>query len=201
MAARRNERFDPNEVEALVQKAKEGDIVARDELLYRFQRLVASLVHVCITGRPNTWSTSQKAFLRMFGGKETPLLNIAQMLKKELENFEKEELFTTGQLAILQAIPRSNKNLVATIVICFKDEIYSMIKGSKSSASEFHENELFEPPPDDEIALNLFLESLPEDEWIYAQRVLDGEKNMEDAPKALRKRFVEYLGYDPSASI
>lgn len=76
-----------------------------------------------------------------------------------------------------------------------------MIKGSKSSASEFHENELFEPPPDDEIALNLFLESLPEDEWIYAQRVLDGEKNMEDAPKALRKRFVEYLGYDPSASI
>lgn len=201
MAVKKNERFDPNEVEALVQSAKAGDMIARDELLYRFQRLVASLVHVCITGRPNTWSTSQKAFLRMFGGKETPLFNVAQMLKRELQNFEKEELFATGQLAILQAIPRSTKNLVATIVICFKDEIHSMIKGGKSAAVELHEDDLFEPPIEAEIAFNLFLENLPEDEWIYVQKVLDEEKDIGEAPPGLQERFADYLGFDPRTSI
>lgn len=201
MAARKqNERFNPEEVEGLVQRAKSGDIAARDELLYRFQRLVASLVHVCITGRPNSWSSSQKSFLRMFGGEKTPLTNVALMLKRELSSFEKDELFATGQLAVLQAIERSTKNLAATIVICFKDEIHSMIKGGKTSSVEFRESELVEHSMEGDIALSQFLETLSEEEWIIAQRALAGEKIEGDIPEGLRSKFADYLGHDPSSS-
>jgi hypothetical protein len=191
--AKHNEKFDPNEVPDLLDRARKGDIVARDELLYRFQRLIATLVNVCITGRPNFWSSYQKTFLRMFTGKDVPIQNTASMLKKELANFEKEELFSTGQLAVLLAIERCETNLASTIVICFKDLIHKMIKDPHSkNTSELDEYSSYEISHiDDDIALDIFIEDLNAEESKAVEKILSGEKT--EIPESLREKFGIYL--------
>ena len=200
------QRFKPEEVEPLVALAKQGDLVARDELLFRFQRLAASLVHLCITGRPNSWSPSHKRFLQMFGGRNTDPMNVAAMLKKELSCFEKEELFHTGQLAILRAIERTDKNLAATVVICFKDEIAAMIKGARSTTISFIETletDLTQESHEDSVAWESFVASLTEEEWLYAESILtEGTlpKNEDGTdlpcPPGLREKLIEWSDRD-----
>lgn len=192
--AKHTEKFDPNEVEGLVVKAKSGDIVARDELLYRFQRLVATLVHVCITGRPNYWSSYQKTFLRMFASKDKPLEQTAGMLKTNLAHYEKEELFSTGQLAVLLAIERCETNLASTIVICFKDLIHKMIKDPNAkNLIELDESCTYEVSLlDDNLALDIFYSTLNDEEATAFICILDGNKTK--IPETLREKFLIYLG-------
>ena len=193
--AKHTEKFDPNEVPGLLEKAKAGDIVARDELLYRFQRLVATLVNVCITGRPNYWSSYQKTFLRMFASKDTPIQNTALMLKRELAGYEKEELFSTGQLAVLLAIERCETNLASTIVICFKDLIHKMTKDPNNR--EHEELDIFatyEPAIDEALALEIFVSNLNQDEQCVVLKILEGEKYKQDEiPVSLRDKLAQYL--------
>lgn len=195
--AKHTEKFDPNEVPGLLEKAKAGDIVARDELLYRFQRLIATLVHVCITGRPNFWSSYQKTFLKMFTGKDVPLQNTASMLKRELAHYEKEELFSTGQLAVLLAIERCETNLATTIVICFKDLIHKMIKDpSRKLNVDINDYALhtYEMKIDDELSLKLFISSLNVEEQDAVYAILNEEKVAYSAmPSALSLKFSGYL--------
>ena len=193
MAKKHNEKFDPNEVPALLEKAKAGDIVARDELLYRFQRLVATLVNVCITGRPNYWSSYQKTFLQMFAGKNKPIQDTASMLKKNLAGYEKEELFSTGQLAVLLAVDRCETNFASTIVICFKDLIHKMIKDPNNSPNE--ELDINEPAIcflEAEVAFKIFLEGLSEEEFAVAQRLIEGEKIL-NIPMSLEQKLADYI--------
>ncbi len=197
MAIKHTEKFDPLEVPGLLDLAKSGDIVARDELLYRFQRLVATLVNVCITGRPNFWSSYQKTFLKMFVGKEVPLQSAASMLKRELAGYEKEELFSTGQLAVLLAIERCETNLASTIVICFKDLIYKMIKDpgkyhidiSECVAHSYDSKSL-----EDDLSLSIFVTSLNVEEQEAITKILNEEKVCLSAlPSALGMKFRTYL--------
>lgn len=198
--AKTQPKFDPNEIPGLLEKAKAGDIVARDELLYRFQRLIATLVNVCLTGRPNLWSSYQKTFLRLFGGKNTPPEAVAKMLEKALRRYEKEEIFTTGQLAVLLAIERCNTNLASTIVTCFKDLIYDMIKAHHNNDVVFDEctEEVVETDFEEKIALQLFLEQLDEDEWQYAHKVLMGLKVSGKPPEGLKAKLAEYMDMSPT---
>lgn len=190
--AKHTEKFDPLEVPGLLEKAKAGDIVARDELLYRFQRLVATLVNVCITGRPNYWSSYQKTFLRMFASKDTPIQNTALMLKRELAGYEKEELFSTGQLAVLLAIERCETNLASTIVICFKDLIHKMTKDPNNREhEELDQFATYEVSLDDALSLEIFVESLEPDEQEVVFLILEGEKTK--VPVSLQEKFSAYL--------
>lgn len=193
--AKHTEKFDPNEVPGLLGKAKAGDIVARDELLYRFQRLIATLVNVCITGRPNFWSSYQKTFLKMFVGKDVPLQNIALRLKKELAGYEKEELFSTGQLAVLLAIERCETNLASTIVICFKDLIHKMIKDPSNRLNIELEEIAFttydNSSIEDIIYVDLFLDRLTLEERNLVERILEGEKVK--VTDSLRMKFSTYM--------
>lgn len=196
--AKHTERFDPNEVPGLLEKAKNGDLVARNELLHRFQRLVANLVNVCITGRPNYWSSYQKTFLRMFVGKNVPLENIAAKLKKELASYEKEELFSTGQLAVMLAIERCETNLASTIVICFKDLIYKMIKDPITQSSidiaECTHYIYNLDSLEEEISLNLFIDNLNIEEQNTVYKILNNEKvTLSMLPSALNLKFASYL--------
>jgi hypothetical protein len=187
------EKFDPLEVPGLLEKAKSGDIVARDELLYRFQRLIATLVNVCITGRPNFWSSYQITFLRLFGSKGVPVANIAAMLKKHLSGFEKEELFSTGQLAVLLAIEKCETNLATTIVLCFKDLIYSMIKDATKVNIDIDACAHFsyDIEIDEKLALEHFFDTLDEEEFFIIQDILSGIKVK--VPATLQVKFNNYL--------
>lgn len=183
------ERFDPTEIPGLLEKAKAGDIVARNELLHRFQRLVATLVNVCITGRPYT--SYQFSFLRMFTGRD--VVAAAAMLRRELTAYQKDELFSTGQLAVMQAIDKCETNLASTIVICFKDLIYSMIKDPNNRPGVDIDYET----PDEtdlwgETDFNLFLSSLTEEEWIVAQQIIEGDKPI-NIPIGLKEKLENYL--------
>lgn len=174
------------------------DIAARDELLYRFQRLIATLVNVCITGRPNFWSSYQKTFLRMFSGKDVPIQNTASMLKRELAGFEKEELFSTGQLAVLLAIERCESNLATTIVICFKDLIHKMIKDPSSKLNiDISECNLYtvdNKKEEDRLALDIFINTLDSEEQRIVLSILNEEKVATSAiPSALSTKFKLYL--------
>lgn len=190
--AKNTNKFDPNEVSGLLEKAKAGDIVARDELLFRFQRLVATLVNVCVTGRPNFWSSYQITFLKMFTGKKD-VHNTASMLKFELADYEAEELFSTGQLAILLAIEKCETNLASTIVICFKDLIYKMIKDlNTSSIGKLEEIIPYELDNiEDRLSLEIFIASLDEVERDIVNKILEG-KNPKILP-SLQEKFSKYL--------
>ena len=192
--AKHTEKFDPLEVPGLLEKAKAGDLVARDELLFRFQRLVSTLVNVCLTGRPNFWSSYQKTFLRMFANKTVSIVTVAAMLKKELAEYEKEELFSTGQLAVLLAIEKCESNLATTIVICFKDLIYKMIKDPSSRLNiDINECASYEDTTniDDNLALEIFVDTLTEEEQKYVKAILEGKKSK--IPPNLKVKFEKYL--------
>lgn len=189
------EKFDPKEVPGLLVKAKAGDIEARDELLFRFQRLVSTLVNVCITGRPNYWSSYQLTFLKMFASKTVPITNIAAMLKKELSNYEKEELFSTGQLAVLLAIEKCETNLASTIVVCFKDLIHKMIKDPKDRLHvEIDAQASYTLDIDDHLSFDIFLNTLDEDEYLYVYNILEEDCKKQVVPESLKLKFSNYLG-------
>jgi len=194
MAKPRKERFDPSEVDALIDKAKAGDIEARNELLHRFQRLIATLVNVCITGRPNYRSSYQLTFLRLFAGKSTPIQDTASMLKTRLVKYEKGELFSTGQLAILTAIEKTKTNLASTIVSCFKDLIYKMIKDPQNSPTDDLELLVVKEAPEAEMAFNIFLSSLNEEEREAAMELING--NESEVPDSLKEKLLEWVKYD-----
>lgn len=188
-------KFDPLEIPDLLDKARAGDIVARDELLFRFQRLIATLVNVCITGRPNLWSSYQKRFLEMFSGKSIPIHNTAAMLKKELSGYEKEELFSTGQLAVLLAIEKCETNLASTIVYVFKDLIHNMIKDPNGKLIvELDEYASYEISSiEDSLALDIFVGTLNTEEWNAVATILEGSKTK--IPESLKEKFKVYLDY------
>lgn len=147
---------------------------AKNELLFRFQRLTSSLVKVCLTGRYTTFNRSQIPFLRLFSNKD--LQETATMLKRELTGYEPDELFRTGQLAILQAIERTEKNLAATVTTCFKDLIFSMIKGQDSHKSEPLEFvQIAVDSGESRIVLETLIADLPEGDWLLVQKLLEGE--------------------------
>lgn len=190
-------KFDPLEVPGLLEKAKAGDLVARDELLFRFQRLVASLVNVCLTGRYNPRSY-QKSFLQLFGGKSTPPENVAKMLEKTMRSFDKEEIFSTGQLAVLIAIEKCNKNLASTIVSCFKDLVFDMIKDLQKNGTIVLDDcteEVIEPTFQEDLELDMFLESLTEEECEYAIKVINGKRVSGKPPGNLKARLADYMGF------
>lgn len=188
------ERFNPEDIPALLEKAKAGDIEARDRLLYMFQRMVVSLVHVCMTGRVNWRSSYQKTFLRYFGSKDTPFENIAGSLKKQLSVFDKEELYNTGREAVLEAIIRCETNLASTIVLCFKEAIVDMTKGNISckhvdleECEDIHEFE-------DEVIFNLWIQSLDLREQLIVDSILSGDTvPSSEIPDSLKRKLLEYM--------
>lgn len=163
---------------------------ARDELLFRFQRLTSSLVKVCLTGRYSSFNRSQIPFLRLFSNKD--LEGQAARLKTELAGYEPDELFRTGQLAILQAIERTEKNLAATVTTCFKDLIFSMIKGQDSHKSEPLEFvQVAVDSGESRIILESLISDLPEGDWLLVQRLLEGEQV--DLPAPLIDRMKQWF--------
>lgn len=188
------ERFDPNDIPLLLEKAKAGDIESRDRLLYMFQRMVVTLVNVCITGRVNWFSSYQKTFLRYFGTKDTPLETIAVALKQKLSGIDKEELYTLGQIAVLEAIIKCETNLASTIVLCFKDAITDLTKGGclqsyvdLDDCQSIHEFEK-------ETIFNLWIQSLELNEQLIVDSILSGEDVPKSTiPSTLKQKLREYM--------
>jgi hypothetical protein len=187
-----NQKFDANEIPDLLAKyrgqelsgkyewiEKLTSIEARDELLFRFHRLIATLVNVCITGRPNTFSSYQVTFLQLFSGKSVPLQSVATMLKKELSFYTKEELFSIGQVAVLMAIEKTETNLASTIVMFFKDLIYSLIKNENSNKhSNIVPEDIKAEEFEEEVLLNVFIASLEPYEQFIVRNVMNGKNNL-----------------------
>lgn len=189
-------KFDPKEVSGLLEQAKQGDMAARDELLFRFQRLVATLVQVLVTGRINPFSSYQRTFLRLFCSNKTSLEATAQMLKNELSGYTKEELFLTGQIAVLQAIQRCDSNLASTIVYQFKDIIYSMIRdGSKPPLNTDMPapNNTLEDT-EQEAFLQIFLNKLSPEERVLAMDMLRSPTDKYEPPESMIQAFIEVYG-------
>lgn len=189
-------RFDPKEIQYLLEKAQSGDKRAEENLLFRFQRLVATLVNVCLTGRINYRSSYQKTFLRYFASDKTPLDKVAAMLQRNLRTFDRWELFGVGRTAVLDSIHRCKGNLASTIVGRFKDLIAEMIADPTvgpigvglsediidKESSSIEEN----------VAFQLFLEGLTEEEWVCAKRIISGE-DPKEIPDSLREKLRDYL--------
>ncbi len=212
---KRNKKFSPDEVEWLLLVAKGGDkstipvkhawithlsdSQAREELVERFKRMTSNLINVCITGRPNPWSSFQKTFLRMFSGKRSSLDSIAQMLKAGLEKYDTEELFHTGEVAILHAIQISNSNLASTIVVCFHDLIESLLDEKGKVYTEELPKTLADPNenPVIDIEMESFLQSLTVKEREIADKIISGRK-IRKVPASLALKFKRYMGQDPS---
>lgn len=208
--AKVKQKHDPLEVPWLLVVAKEQDkttipekyqwiaelqpLEARNILLTRFQILVSTLVNVCITGRPNTWSSYAMTFISLFKGRATSAQATAAMLKRELADYDNKELFHVGQLAVLEAIKITHNNLASTIVTCFKDLIYSMIKEGVKPTNIIDVPDLEDSTKlDDEIAIKIFLESLTPDELTLAQSIIHGEYKGQEIPESLKHKFETYL--------
>jgi hypothetical protein len=197
MRKSRTKKFDPATIPPLLDQARLGNIEARDKLLEMFQSLVATLVHVCITGRVNTWSSYQMSFLRYFGSKTTPIENTAEMLKKKLQHIDKEELFGMGQYAVLKAIIDCKTNLASTIVICFKEIIASEINTPPTEDPGPALEMEYEIDDFDVIHLDSWINSLTKPEQKIVKKILDG-KNVkpESITTALQIKLKKYLGYN-----
>ena len=198
MKKSKREVFDPNTIPELLTKAQGGDLVARDLLLYMFQRLIATLVNVCLTGKVNPFSSYQKSFLRLFASKDKKLQDIAGMLKNRLTIFNKEELFTMGQVAVLRAIDSCEKNLASTIVYRFKEEIaYALDEGEPTTHTEYDtiQQSVY---IENDILFSLFLDSLSPQHRDIVEHIIQGEKHYEDGTKVkiptdLKRKLAEYL--------
>lgn len=197
--AKRTERFDPNEVQGLLEKAKAGDQVARNELVHRFQRLVAGLVNVCVTAEINPRSR-QVQFLRLFAKESTPLKNVAHRLKSRLSVYSADELYHTGLVAAYQAIDRCTKNYSSTVVIVFHEMIKDLIKDvNPQHLDQTWMMNIPAEPFEEDLEFMLFVEGLPYDCLEWVMDVLEsGGKVSSPPPEGLSTLFIEYLGYDPS---
>lgn len=191
MSEKGRRRYNPDEVEALVQRAQAGDLEARNELLKRFESLLNSLVGVCMTGRPFYRLKSQMAFLKLFSPKNPE--TTAMMLKQHLASYSREELVSIGYDAVLLAIQNTEKNLAATITYQFKDLIHRLIKEGhkapllKVEAIRDETQDDFE----DKMMMKLWIESLPEDEADIVLAVINGETP--EIPEALALKIKEFL--------
>lgn len=203
-----NERFDRDETPDLIAiyRGQESSgkypwmkrltpSTAKEELLYRFHRLIATIVECLITGRPNYFSSYQITFLRLFAGKAVPLEKMAGKLKKELSCYSKEELFGIGQAAFLLAIERTKTNLVSTFVMCFKDEIFAITKNQDiDKYTPITEETILKSKDfEDDVLLEVFLDSLPLHEKTMAQKIIDGEYKG-TVPNNLKRKLIDYLG-------
>lgn len=174
--AKTQKRYSPEDIEPLLEKARAGDLEARNELLQRFEPLIASLVGVCYTGRVFFRSSYQKTFLKLFSKEGTPLQNTAAKLKTLLEKYQKGELISAGHMAVLKAIEDTDSNLASTIVFKFKDIIATMIKDPELLFGnwELKSASLTQSDFGDEVAFNVFLESLDEEEFLLADLLIEG---------------------------
>lgn len=177
-----------------MQRAQSGDLAARDELLFRFSRLIASLVRICITGKYNYRSSYHTKFLQLFTKKGTPLPNMAAKLKASLVGYDPKELFIVGQTAILEAILRCESNLASTIVICFKEEVEEIIKGRVDLPSVDGDEG---PTPlekvESEILVDLLLSSVSQADSLIIVKALRGEMPPSQVPKRIKILVAEYL--------
>ena len=175
--ATKSRRYDPEEVQGLLEKARNGDINSRNELVTRFEPLLAGLVGVCVTGRVFYRSTYQKTFLKLFSKDGTPLQNVAAKIKSLLCRYDKGEIISAGHMAVLRAIEDTDTNLSSTIVFKFKDIITTMIKDPEFLVGnwEIYSVSLTQDDLEDEIAFNNFLEGLNEQEYIMAESMMNGE--------------------------
>jgi hypothetical protein len=186
--------FDPETIPLLLEQAKAGDGAARHQLMIMFQRLIATLVNVCLTGKVNPRSSYQRTFLRYFGKAGTPTHEIALMMKKRLSGYDQETLFMCGQVAILEAIDRCKANLASTITICFKEEIANLLDSADvpthTSIDALHyikDPSCFET----ELHIELYVESLTQEEQDIVNQVIAGEKVK--IPKKLKIKLKKFL--------
>lgn len=191
---RQFKKYPPEEVEPLVLKAQEGDLVSRDELLMRFETLIVSLVDVCVTARVNIRSR-QVQLLKLFGRKDTPLNNTAHSLQRSLAKYSKDELYHTARLAAALAVERTNKNYASTIVLCFKELIEEMIKDDSSPYNL--DEHLLEKTHTDEtgILLDSLIQDLPEELQAAVEGLLDGSVKFSDLDKKSQRKLKGVFDY------
>jgi hypothetical protein len=200
------ERFDPATIPDLLEKAKNGDEAARHLLLYMFQRLVASLVSVCLTGKINPRSSYQRSFLKLFISASTPIENMAAKLKSKCSEFTKDELFVLGQVAVLKAIDTCEKNLASTIVIRFKEEIAEAIKEKVPTDHTDYDTIQSSFCIESDLQFKFFFDSLSPEHQDIVERLMAGEKRYGDddgekagtlikVPNALKQLVKDFVIY------
>lgn len=189
--AKHTERFDPRTVGPLVEKAKAGDAQARDQLLYQFQRLVVSLIDVCMTAKFNPNPRGKHVqFLRLFCGPNTSLQIMANTIKRQLSMYDLDELKSAGNVAAALAIEKCKTNYSSTLVICFAELIKDMIKDGKiNHMDESHMSTLVVHTDENEILFRVFMQDLSEEEWLWARAVLDGDKPKGPPPPSLVEKM------------
>jgi hypothetical protein len=189
MKERTRYKFDASEVDGLIAQAQLGDIESRDELVFRFKSLIASLVNTCLTGKSFTFS--QKSFLRLWGRKSTDLRSIGDKVRITLSPFDKTELFHAGTIAILEAIEISDKNLTATIVYKFAEQLKRMVDEEEPIIIPTPvQQEAIDPDFIENIEFSIFIESLTEEEFLVVSSILEGN-SVSSVPESLKVKLLE----------
>lgn len=200
--------YDAAEIPPLLEKAKAGDLDARDRLLMMFESLITTLVGACM-GKVNPRSSYCRTFLKMFTRGDQALgsasiYEVANLLKSQLSNpnspnwMPAEELRNAGRLAVLSAIEKCRENLASTIVIQFQEVIMDVLKSKNSFEVRMTEYENLDPKdedPETRILFEMFMASLDEEEWAAAAKIIDGEDPGE-IPESLRTKFSGYVEKD-----
>jgi len=217
--AKRTTKFPPEEVEFLIMVAQKREldtipeqftwikeldsIVARNILLDRFQSLKASLMEVVLKGK--YWTSYSKTLLKLFGAKGD-LQATANMLKKTLSFYTKDELWHTGEIAVILAIKECKTNLSSAIVFQFKDLIQRMVEDRNKTSPGLEIVESYADPSDftSEIEFDQLMESLTYDQWVVANSLINNipipehmlkRINIDDVKRSLRYILTEYRGY------
>lgn len=195
-------RFDPDEVQALVDRAKAGDLAAKSQLVLQYKRLVSSIVTMLQTGKVNPYSSRTKKFLRLFSKEKTDYQNVAMKLKQLLATCSNEELWVVGTEACYLAIERTVTNYSSTIVYCFAELIHEMLE---EIGSPFYED-TFLPSLEahishdlpgssfvDNIYLEEWMDTLSETDYEIVEAITKGESKVK-IPKELKEEIRNYLG-------
>ena len=204
---KRNQRFNRDEVPDLVAKARDEEVSglfpwieelskdeARDELVFRFQNLIETLVRIITTGRDNNGYGASGQFLRLFAGRSVPTQNVATMLHKEVFlHSTKEELMRLGMIACHLAVARTKTNYKGTVLVVFKEEIAGMIKNQNHNLQDSLDYcDVSNKSHEDDTMLKIYLETdLDDHEWAMVQDALEGKKV--DFPEELKERLAAYL--------
>lgn len=201
----KSKRFDPKELPDLIAQYRGEELsgefpwigfldkeTVRTEIILRFQRLIATMVSPCVTGRVHYYHRYQLSFLRKWAGSSTPLENVAKTLKGELSDYSQEELMRIGEIAIVQALERTRTNLASTIVTCFKDLLFELTKNRNSHMTgefkdQVHEEEDFT----EAVHLQIALEGLSEHDKEIVREVMLGDR--EDLPEHIKEHLKDYF--------
>lgn len=172
---------------------KLDQVDARNILIERFASLISTLIDVTRTGRYFTSYT--RTFLKLFGATGIDLSPTARRLKNQLSVYSKEEIWHTGQVAILLAIEKTTSNLSSAIVYTFKELIQKMIDDLNKSQPGLEIVENFSVVPNlDSLGLSLFLDTLNSEEYNVCVAIIDGEPGIKHViPESLKIKFGEYL--------